>query len=206
MNQQKIIVKTESSNLWWGIYGLTEKIGWEDIELFYESGERVGYVCLNAKSYLRSSLVSLENKPDEKDFYEALQSYLTDHKCHYWFYYNKKEDEHFFEVPYEAPRNKEGIKPCFIDIWHSDESIGIQTIESAVAEFADKFLKIKDCLVEVKCDVTLEEALVSFKENEERFGGKSTHEIIFSEELVTELSGLWKMNNNDVLKKLKESI
>jgi len=206
MSQQKIIVKTESSNLWWGVYGFTEKVGWEDIELFYESGERIGYVCLNAKSYLRHSLDRLKNELDEKDFYEALQCYLTDYKCHYWFYYDKKKDEHFFEVPYEAPRNEEGTKPCLIDIWHPDESIDIETIESAISEFGSKFLKIQDCLVEVIHDVSLEEALVSFKENEERFGGKSAHEIIFSDELVTELSSLWKMSNDDVLKKLKESI
>lgn len=210
MAQQKIIVKTESSDLWWGIHGLTEKAGWEDLELFYASGERIGFVCLNTKKYLRYSLDSFKIQndidADEIEFYNTLQNYLEGNECHYWFYYDQKDDEYFFEVPYEAPRNKEGIKPSWMDIWHPDEGIGIQTIERAVAEFAGKFLEIEDCLVEVVHDVSLEESIASFKKSEELFGGRAPQEIAFSEQLVTELSGLWKMNNDEVLKKLKESI
>lgn len=206
MNPQKIIVKTESSDLWWGVYGLAKKTGWEDIELFYASGERIGFVCLNTKGYLRSALESLKDVPDERDFYEALQDYLTDDACHYWFYYDEKGDEHFSEVSYEAPRNEEGTKPCLIDIWHPDEGIDMQTIESAVTEFAKRFLEMDHCLVEVVHDVSLEESIASFKENRERFGGESPDEIVFSEELVAELSGLWKMDGNQVLEKLKASI
>ncbi|MGU3377568.1 hypothetical protein [Chryseobacterium sp. M5A1_1a] len=206
MGLPRIIVKTESSDLWWGIYGFTKKTGWEDIELFYASGERIGFVCLNTKTYLRHALESLKDEVDEKDFREALQNYLEDNICHYWLYYDKKESEHFHEVSYDAPKNEEGVKPCFIDIWHPHDGINIQTIENAVSEFAEKFLNIENCIVEVEHDVTLEESFISFKENEERFGRNTTTDIVFSEELVAKLSDLWKINNDQVLKKLKESI
>ncbi|MBB6370486.1 hypothetical protein [Chryseobacterium shigense] len=205
MEAKKIIVKTESSNLWWGIYGLCDKTGWEDLELFYESGERIGAVCLNAKGYLRNALNELLNKEDEKDFSDAIREYLSDNVCHYWFYYDEPEDEDFQEVTYDAPKNEKGVKPRFMDIWHTDEEIDLRTIETAISSFAGKFLKIENCTVEVADGEPLEESVKSFKIHQERFGGGDV-KIGFSDELISELSERWKMEKEEVLEKLNSSI
>lgn len=73
MNPINIIVKTTSSNLWWGIYGLTTKISWEDLNLFYGNEEKIGSVCLNTKKYLRDSLPDLQNDKDELEFITAVR-------------------------------------------------------------------------------------------------------------------------------------
>ncbi|SHG45999.1 hypothetical protein SAMN05421866_0521 [Chryseobacterium oranimense] len=205
MAAEKIIVKTESSNLWWGIYGLCEKAGWEDLELFYESGEKAGAVCLNTKGYLRNALDELLNKKHEKEFYDAVQEYLSDNVCHYWFYYDEPEDEDFQEVNYDAPKNGKGVKPRFIDIWHPDEGIDLEIIETGVKSFAKDFLGIENCIVEVADTEPLEEAVNSFKLHQERFGGEDV-KIEFSDELISELSKRLKMEKKDVFEKLNSSI
>jgi len=205
MEATKIIVKTESSNLWWGIYGLCDKVGWEDLELFYESGERIGAACLNTKSYLRNALNDLLDKEDEKEFSDAVQKYLSDHICHYWFYYDEPGDEDFQEVNYDAPKNEKGVKPRFIDIWHPDEEIDLKTIETGVSLFMKDFLGIENCIVEIIEAEPLEEAVRSFKLHQERFGGSDV-KVEFSDELISELSERLKMEKKDVLEKLNLSI
>lgn len=206
MNKNKIIVRPESSNLWWGIYGFCEKTGWEDLNLFYENNKRIGGVCLNGKAYLRAGLDNLKNDPEEEEFAKAIGNYLADNKCHYWYYYDTKDDDDFYEVPYLAPKNDKGIKPRFMDIWHPDEVIGLSTIESAIKTWANVHLAIEDCEIEIQGEESFEESLKSFKENEELFGGNSKVEVTFTDELIDELSQHWEKPKEEVLKKLKSSI
>lgn len=206
MEKVKIIVQPESANLWWGIYGFCEKIGWEDLNIFYENGERIGSVCLNTKGYLKACLEDLKDDPDDAEFAEAIEAYLADTKCHYWYFYDNKDDEDFYEVPYLAPRNDQGVKPRFMDIWHPDEGIGISTIETAIKTWATKHLEIEACEIEIQNIESFEDSLDSFKENLELFGDGSKVEIVFADELVDELSELWKKPKQEVLKKLQNSV
>lgn len=193
--------------MWWGIYGLTEKVGWEDLNIFYENGEQVGVFCLNTKGYLRANLDDLKSKPSESEFAKAVEDYLNDNKFYYWYYYGKREDEDFYEVPYEfAPRNEKGVKPRFMDIWHPDENIGISTIKTAVKEFGRKFLNQEITNIKIENVETFEEAIKSFEENKELFGSENPVRISFSEELLDELSNHWEMSKDEVLSKLKKEL
>ncbi|MFC3158273.1 hypothetical protein SAMN05443633_110153 [Chryseobacterium arachidis] len=205
MAENKIIVRTESENLWWGIYGLNEKTGWEDLTLFDESHEKIGRLCLCTKSYLRAVLEDLVDDENEIEFRDIVQRHLSGEVCNYWFCYDEREDEDFFEVDFEAPKNEKGVKPSYIEIFHPDEGIGIDTIQSAVNTFAKDFLHIDHSTVEVVCDVPLEEAVKSFKVHQERFGDGDIN-VLFSDKVITELSVLWKMEKEQVLDKLKVSI
>ncbi|MFK7904259.1 MAG: hypothetical protein AB8B69_03995 [Chitinophagales bacterium] len=208
MEKVTIIVKTISYDLWWGIYGISYKSLWEDIEFFYEDGERIGSGCLNTKSHMRPSLEDLKNNPKEKEFVLAIEKYLADDKCHYWFYYTSEpmDSEEFYEVPYNAPKNDKGIKPCFIDIWHPDERIDLSTIETGTKHFAANFLGITDCIVKIEGKVSYEEALGSFKENEAIFGGSEPVQATFSDELIDELSTQWEKPKEEVLNELHASV
>lgn len=205
-NQIKIIVRPESADLWWGIYGFCEKTGWEDLNLFYENDERIGGVCLNTKAYLRTALEDLKNSPGQEDFVDLIEQYLADNKCHYWYYYDDKNSDDFYEVPYTAPKNDKGVKPRFMDIWHPDEEIGLSTIETGVKTWAKQHLNIEDCEIEIQNEVPFEESLESFKEAEELFGDGSNIDIKFADELVDELSQYWKKPKDEVLKVLENSI
>jgi len=206
MQNKKIIVKTQSSNLWWGIYGFCEKAGWEDLSLNFENEETIVRVCLNSKSYLRAGIEDLRNDNEDRDFVEAIENFLEDNKCHYWYYYNDREDKDFYEVPYDAPLNSIGVKPCFMDIWHPDEGIGISTIRSAVKSFAKQYLKLDNCEIEIDGIVPIDESLKSFKENEELFGGNSKVEIKFTDELIEDLSQYFKKTKEEILIRLNNSI
>lgn len=206
MNKNKIIVRSESANLWWGIYGFCDKTGWEDLNLFYENEERIGGVCLNTKAYLRYCIEDLKDNPEEIDFVRALETYLADDKCHYWYYYDEKGDEDFYEVPYTAPINKHGVKPRFMDIWHPDEGIDLSTIKSAVKVWAKKHLHIENCEVVIDDIMPFEESLADFKEHGDLFRNDSEINVVFADELVEELSQLWNKPKEDVLKTLENSI
>lgn len=202
MKDKKIIVKTESSNLWWGIYGFCDKTGWEDLSLFTEDDKLICGVCLNAKAYLQTELKNLKNNIEEKEYLEAIGNYLKDDKCHYWYYYgNGNEEVH--EVPYNAPLNANGEKPKFIDILHPDKKIGLSTIKTAVKAFAKKHLGIDDCEVEIECDENFEESLKSFKENEKLLGREFSGVEKFTDELIEDLSLYWQISREGVLKKLR---
>ncbi len=206
MRKDKIIVRPESANLWWGIYGFCGKIGWEDLNLFYENEERIGGVCLNGKGYLRANLDDLKEDPEMRGFVEEVEKYLADNKCYYWYFYDDKDDEDFYEVSYLAPLNDKGVKPRFMDIWHPDEVIGISTIETGVKAWAKEHLKVEDCEVIIENNESLEDSLKSFEENEKLFGGDSKMEIKFSDDLIEELSQCWKKSKDEVLKKLENII
>ena len=206
MEKVKIIVRPESANLWWGIYGFCEKIGWEDLNLYYENEERIGFVCLNTKAYLRAGLDDLRKYPVERDFVNAIEKYLADNKCYYWYFYGDKDDEYFYEVPYSAPKNDKGVKPRSMEIWHPDEGIGISTIESGIKSWAKEHLDIQNCEIKIENDESFEDSLKSFEEKEKLFGGESRIEVRFTDELVDELSRHWKKPKAEVLKKLKNSI
>lgn len=203
MKDKKIIVKTESSNLWWGIYGFCDKTGWEDLSLFTEDDKLICGVCLNAKAYLQTELKNLKNNIEEKEYLEAIGNYLKDDKCHYWYYYDDAHHEEVLEVEYNAPKNSKGVKPRFIDIMHPDRGIGLSTIKTGIKAFAKKHLGIDDCEVEIECGENFEESLKSFKENEKRLGGKFNVIEKFTDELIDDLSEYWQISREEVLKKLK---
>lgn len=46
MDRVRLIVRTESLNVWWGIHGFCEKTGWEDINIFNDKGEKIGVLKL----------------------------------------------------------------------------------------------------------------------------------------------------------------
>lgn len=207
MEKTKIIVRPESGNLWWGIYGICEKVGWEDLNLFYENEERIGGVCLNGKDYLRDGIEQLLEDPEEQDYVEAIEKYLNDNKCYYWYFYDDEHDEDFYEVPYTAPKNEKGIKPRFLDIWHPDERIGLSTIDSGVKAFAKEHLGLEYCEIKIQNVESYEDSLKSFKENEKLlFGTESKARIKFSDELVEDLSRHWGKSKEEVLKKLESAI
>lgn len=207
MSFEKIIVRPTSSNFWWGVYGFSYLVGWEDLRLMTSEGEQICKICLNSKVYLRNGLIDLKKDPEESQFVEAIENYLADDKCHYWYYYNHTSDDNFYEVAYYAPTNERGEKPRFTDVWHPDESISISTIKSAVKDFIIKHFEIENCDVEIEDDADgIEKSYQSFVEYERMLSGDSQIKIEFSDYLVEELSNLWSIPKEEVLVKLNHII
>lgn len=205
MDRVKLVVKTESANLWWGIYGFCEKTGWEDITIFTDNNEKVGQFCLNSKSYLRKGVEDLRDDTTQDKFVHAIEEYLIDSKIHYWFYYNKPSDD-FYEVSYKAPVNDKGEKPRYMEIWHPDEGIDISTIYSAVANFSITFLELDNADIQIMEGESLEESFKSYKENLKYFGFDGHVDITFSNDLVKDLAALWKKSPEEVLDRLNKAV
>ncbi|RAK62079.1 hypothetical protein [Hymenobacter edaphi] len=205
MNSTRILVRTTTANFWWGAYGLTNQADWEDLELCYEGGERIGRVCLNGKEYLRDALPELQADPAEKAYAAALQTYLADTGCHYWFYYDEPGSPYFYEAPYEAPRNANGVKPRFTDIWHPDERVGLATVQDAVREFARAFLGLAACEVIITEPEPLEKAVATFKGHQLLFNGDKPVKIHFADNVISELAEVWGITPEATLQKLQAS-
>jgi hypothetical protein len=202
----KLVVKTESKNVWWGIYGFCEKTGWEDLNIFNDRGEKIAAFCLNGKRYLRNGVADLRNNPGEENFVQAIDNYIADDKIHYWFYYNDEYCEEFYEVGYDAPRNDLNEKPRYMDLWHPDETIDISTIRSAVKNFAKVFLNAEVTDIEIEPGDTFADALHAYKEYMKDFGPDAEIHIAFSDDLVEKLSAIWGTSTEATEEKLRKAI
>ncbi|MDW3648948.1 MAG: hypothetical protein R8P61_17900 [Bacteroidia bacterium] len=206
MKNTLIIAKTSSSNFAWGIYGFCKKVLWEDIKFYNQDDVHLASTCLNSKTYLREALPELRGKPEELLFAKAVEQFLADDSCHYWYYYDRegRDAEDFYEVPYWGPKNEDGIKPRSIETWHPDERLGIESLQSGAKAFLSKHLGIENCeiIVDYESDESFEESLQSFKEYAEVFWGEKSPKIEFSDDLVQQLSHLWQRSKDEVLQRL----
>ena len=155
---------------------------------------------------MRAALDDFTMVSDSKKFVKDVKNHLDGNNLTYRYYYHDSiDDEDFYEVPYDAPKNEKGFKPSYLEIWHTDEAIDLYTIENAVQNFALKFYNIKGCKVVVNSDITLEQAVETFKNEQENWGNSAEVKIEFTENLINELSNLWKISKNEVLLKLENA-
>ncbi|MEI7635743.1 MAG: hypothetical protein WCJ37_00425 [Syntrophus sp. (in: bacteria)] len=205
-DEKKIITKIESYNLWWGIFGLCEKVGWEDLSLFNEKDEKLAAFCLCSKGYLLHVKETLTNDPEEKEFVEDIERFFKTGSVHFQYLYKSKDDKYFYEVPYDAPKNIDGIKPSYIEVWHPDEGIDLETIKDAVAAFCRKFLQFDNHIdIMIEEDISFEEALESFKEHVVCCHDGDI-QYKFSEDLIAELQKRWQSSREKVLEILMKSV
>lgn len=202
----KILVHPTSSNLMWGIYGLTEKVGWEDLRLYDEIGRNIGTVCLNTKSYLRQGLKELKDDPQEGEFVLAIEAYLKDNKIHFWQYQNYHQEIHAKEASHISSLIQKDNDLISIDIWHPDEAIGVSTIINGIKMFAHKYLEIDNCQVKFENFENIEQSIKSFKEETTIFKKQNQIKIALSKELVTDLSILLHKSEEAILEDFTKAI
>ncbi len=88
------------SDYYWGIYGLADLTGWEDVKLYQkvkDNYEYLGSFCLCSKNYhlahIEESRIDCFGSPK---WLKEVESFLDNDRVHYYFYYDKKEDVDFF--------------------------------------------------------------------------------------------------------------
>jgi hypothetical protein len=117
------------------------------------------------------------------DFVEQIKEHLLGNEIHYHYYYNRPNDEDFFELPYEnLPKNKYNIKPRSFEIWHPDEGINQETIKECVQVICSRLLNIEATSIEYYETVTVEEACSSYLEEQSHWA--NVKEIVFTDNLI----------------------
>jgi len=203
--QKNVYVRTESYNLWWGIYGLCQLTGWEDIDI-YDDLERInklGSTCICTKDYLGHVLEDLVEDPEEKCFIDQIKEYLNDDQIHYHYYYDNPADEEFYQLPYpNLPLNDNGVKPRSFEMWHPSNGINIAVIKDCVEVYCRTFLNLEDVQVHLLESINVDDAVASYTEHLRNFNGN----IVFTDNLISEMMSKLSKSKDEVMDILNKSI
>lgn len=207
MPKNIIYVDVSSLNYWWGIYGLTKKTGWEDIIMYIKIGNKykeIGWTCVCTRSYLQYGLDDLEKDDDEMDFVEEIKGFLANDDIKYHYYYDNIKDRDFYEVPFEAEKNEEKVKPRSIEMWYPSDGIDKEVLDDCVKAFIKKFLGINVEEIKYRDIVSPEKAIEEYVEEMKNW--QQCKKISFSDELIETLKEEWKVPKEKVLQILNRSI
>ena len=202
----KIFVDVTSENYWWGEYGIADKVSWEDIFTYEKVGDdfkKIDGLCICAKDYFRNSVEELKDDPEEMEFVDVMKEFIDGDKIRYHYYYDKIKDEDFFEVPFEAPRNEFGVKPCSIEVWHPNDRVDSRVIKESVIAYYIKFHQRKFESVQFKEITSVEKALKEYSEYCRLLD--QGIKMVFSDEIVEKLMKKLGKSKEKVLEILNRS-
>lgn len=207
MKKMNIYVEVKHFNFWWGIYGFCNRTSWEDIIIYRKWGRgyrKLAWTCICTKQYFENSLEDLKNDPDEKEFVEKITEFLDSEQMRYHYYYDKPNDTDFYEVPYEAQRNGNNIKPRSIETWYPSNEVDMGVVDSCTRIFCKKFLDIEVDSVEIKDVVSPKDAINTYLEHMKIW--EQNPKIVFSDSLIEQLGSEWNTSKEKVIEMLHGSI
>ncbi|MDO3410527.1 hypothetical protein QWJ34_12215 [Saccharibacillus sp. CPCC 101409] len=204
--QKDIYVRTDSSDLWWGVYELGSYAVWEDIRIYDnqdEEAERIGYFCLCTRQYLLSAIEELGDDPDEREHVEEMQSCLDEGVLHVHYSYDHPAEGKPDELTHDnLPVDERGVRPHYLELWvPRADAIDLEMIEECVRFFCEKFLNVRADAVRHLSPMGKEEALSEYLEHQPIPG----RQIQFAESLVDEMRHATSKSREDVLRILGNS-
>lgn len=202
-----VYIDVRHLNFWWGFYGFCNATSWEDMIIYRKWGKsyrKLAWTCICTKPYFESGLEDLKNDPDEKDFVEEITDFLDSSQIRYHYYYDKPNSRNFYEVPYEAQRNGDNIKPSSIETWYPSNGVDKAVLEKCAIEFCKKFLGIEVDSVEFKEVILFEDALNKYLEEMKRW--ENNPQIIFTDSLIEQMESEMNISKEKALEILNRSI
>jgi hypothetical protein len=203
-----IFVDVRHCDFWWGVYGFTSGTSWEDFILYrriFFRYKKIACFSANARSFMedRSDEEKSDQDTSEKEFYNELHDFLKSCKIAFHYYYDNIGCEDFYEVPFDAPRNEQGIKPSSIEIWHPASGLNLQQADECIHAFNMKFLYLPICNIRWKSKPSFKKSKKAFcKDNNQT----SNPKVVFTKELVAEMADKLNKPTEDVKKLLKKSV
>ena len=182
MKNLDIYLQLRHFDFWYCYYDLAEQTGWEDV-ILSKKVEEIGRFTLCSANHFESEY------QDSAEDYAAGSKYVEKVDGYYFFYEYCNCDrthEYFYEVPFEARKNKAGIKPFYIEVWHPAPGIDLEVLQDSVREFCHKFLKINPQQIIFQEKYSLEETVNEFLKNHEELQDR-----IFTDRLVQQLAKEW---------------
>jgi len=202
-----IYVDVRHLDFWWGFYGFCNNTSWEDMVLYRKWGRgyrKLAWTCICTKPYFESGLEDLRDDPDEQEFVGEIVEFLESNKIEYHYYYDKANDMDFYEVPYEAQRNENNIKPRSIETWYPSNGVDKNVLDICARAFCKQFLDIQADRVEFKKVVLFEEAFNSYIDHMKIW--EQNPEIVFSDSLIKQMENQMNIPKEKVLGILNRSI
>jgi hypothetical protein len=197
--QQKIFINPTSCNFWWGVYGLTEQVTWEDINLYKQIPgglDKFDSMCVCSRRYFDELL---EDEEYMAGYEQKLIQFLQGDEITYDFTY----DESCGDLPYEdVELNEMGKRPCYMEIWYPTDYLDINSVKKAAKEFCKKFWGLDNFDVVIKDETTKEEAEATYFEHVTSFSG----DIVFSDDVINQMSNHLNKTREEVLRLLERSI
>jgi len=193
----EIYLMTSSLRFWWEMNDLVPRTESEDVWLFTKDGDQlveIGEACICSKAYLTSDTSLLMQ--DEPDYAERIMQFYQNDKITFYFAYDEPADKDFYEVPFNAPSNTQGIKPSYVEIWHPADSLNVDVLLDCAGEFCKSLLKIESPEFYILNRMNAEEAKDTF----DKFAGEEPNELYFSETVIDELSAKWNMKKQELAK------
>lgn len=116
------------------------------------------------------------------------------------YYYDNPDDDDFYEVEFEAERNAQNIMPRSIETWYPSDGIGLTEAIACTKIFCRKFLSLEIGEVLFKEIMPIDEALISYQENE------FCKDVTFSTDLIVALKKEWHCDEDALLAILRKSL
>lgn len=194
-------------NFWWGFYGFCNATSWEDMIIYRKWGKgyrKLAWTCICTKPYFESGLEDLKDDPDEEEFVEEIIEFLNSGQIRYHYCYDNPNDTDFYEVLFEAQRNENNVKPCYIETWYPSNGVDMEVLDKCAREFCKKFLDIEVERVEFKEVVQFEDAMNRYLEEMKRW--EKNPKIIFTDSLIEQMQSEMNITKEKALEILNRSI
>ena len=136
--------------------------------------------------------------------YNDLKRHISSGQIRYHYYYDKPNSRDFYEVPYEAQRDGNNIKPRSIETWYPSNGVDKDVLDKCAMEFCKKFLGIEADNVEFKEVILFEDALNKYLEEMKRW--ENNPQIIFTDSLIEQMESRMNILKEKALEILNRSI
>ncbi|MBT5021567.1 hypothetical protein HOK51_09960 [Candidatus Woesearchaeota archaeon] len=143
-----VYVAPDSLNYWWGIHGWQET-NWEDIVVYFKNVD--GNLDFFSTDILTKNYFNVNQKnkdlaegvlSEANMFNKSLDQLLSCNKILYAYCYDDLEDEDFYQVDFDAPKNELGIKPRYISMFHPADNINFSVVNECVSKYCKDYFNL----------------------------------------------------------------
>ncbi|WNS43091.1 hypothetical protein [Paenibacillus sp. MMS20-IR301] len=155
---------------WYGVYGFCSKSQNDEITLYSDENQTnfLGYFELTTVTCLINLLeYDMDIIEYDKEYCNKIESFIHgDEDIHYHYIYPRDLEDVSSQVPHSAPRNIDGYKPVYINMWSKlFQSWGLDEIKKSVRIIARDFLGLNTENVEFIAIPSFEETKLSYEQD-----------------------------------------
>lgn len=168
----KVYVQIRHWLFWYGHYGFCDKSCNDEIVIYSDKKEqhRLGYFEITTERALKYCLENDINETTDKEYYDEVKNFLySSDGIHFYFIYPREvcyDDDLLHQVTHDAPKDGNGNKPVYIDMWTKKyECWDIDTIKGCVELLDSEFLHKGIIDIEILHIPTYEETKASYEKD-----------------------------------------